>query len=44
MHPYIDHKIRNNSAETAADIARRSSRYYNVFDMVDPLLDIENLK
>ncbi|XP_018576600.1 ankyrin repeat domain-containing protein 49-like [Anoplophora glabripennis] len=44
MHPYIDPTIKNNSGETATDIARRSSRYYNVFDMVDPLLDIKNLR
>ncbi|KAJ8981387.1 hypothetical protein NQ317_002581 [Molorchus minor] len=34
MHPYIDPTIKNNSGETAADIARRCSRYYNIFDMV----------
>ncbi|XP_060520610.1 ankyrin repeat domain-containing protein 49-like [Cylas formicarius] len=44
MHPYIDATLRNNSNETAGDIARRSSKYYNVFDMADPLLDYKNIE
>ncbi|XP_028129824.1 ankyrin repeat domain-containing protein 49 isoform X2 [Diabrotica virgifera virgifera] len=44
MHPYIDTTIKNSSGETAKDIATRSSRYYNVFEMADPLLGIESIK
>ncbi|KAJ8924720.1 hypothetical protein NQ315_000872 [Exocentrus adspersus] len=44
LHPYIDPSIKNNRGETAADIARRSSRYYNIFDIADPLLDTKNLR
>lgn len=44
MHPYINPNLKNNSGETAADIARRSSKYYNIFDMVDPVLDNKNIE
>lgn len=44
MHPYIKADLVNNNGETAWDIAKRSSKYYNVFDAVDPLLDYTNLK
>ncbi|XP_050316125.1 ankyrin repeat domain-containing protein 49-like [Anthonomus grandis grandis] len=44
LHPYINPFIKNNSGETAADIARRSSKYYNVFDMADPLLSVNNIE
>nr|CAI5860274.1 unnamed protein product [Callosobruchus analis] len=43
-HPYIDASIKNNSGETAADLAKRGSKYYNIFDVVDPLLDYKNLE
>ena len=43
MHPYIKPELKNVSKETAYDIARRSSKYRNVFDMVDPLIDVKNL-
>ncbi|XP_023026468.1 ankyrin repeat domain-containing protein 49 [Leptinotarsa decemlineata] len=42
MHPFIDPSIKNNNGETAADIAKRSSRYYNIFEMVDPLIDVND--
>ncbi|CAH1169642.1 unnamed protein product [Phaedon cochleariae] len=42
MHPYVDPSIRNNNGETAIDLARRGSRYYNIFEMVDPLLNDNN--
>ncbi|KAG5898407.1 hypothetical protein JTB14_030385 [Gonioctena quinquepunctata] len=44
MHPFIDPSIKNNSKETARDIARRRSRFYNIFEMVDPLIDVKNFK
>ncbi|RZC36667.1 Ankyrin repeat domain containing protein [Asbolus verrucosus] len=44
MHPYINPNLKNISGETAFDIARRSSKYRNVFDMVDPLLDYNNIE
>ncbi|KAF7269433.1 ankyrin repeat domain-containing protein 49-like [Rhynchophorus ferrugineus] len=44
MHPYINANLKNNSGETAADIARRSSQYYNIFNIVDPLLDYKNIR
>lgn len=40
MNPYINSFVKNNAGETAFDIARRSSKFRNIFDMVDPLLDI----
>ncbi|XP_017786257.1 PREDICTED: ankyrin repeat domain-containing protein 49-like [Nicrophorus vespilloides] len=39
MHPYIKPELQNNSNETAYDIARRSSKYYNIFLMADPLIE-----
>ncbi|XP_057660313.1 ankyrin repeat domain-containing protein 49-like [Diorhabda carinulata] len=44
MHPFIDPSIKNNGNETAKDIATRSSRFYNIFEMCDPLLDINSVK
>ncbi|XP_044269868.1 ankyrin repeat domain-containing protein 49-like [Tribolium madens] len=44
MHPYIKPHLKNNSSETAFDIARRSSKYRNVFDMVDPLIDLKHIE
>ncbi|XP_030754592.1 ankyrin repeat domain-containing protein 49-like [Sitophilus oryzae] len=44
MHPYINTKLKNNSGETAAEIARRSSKYYNIFESVEPLLDYTNIE
>jgi len=44
MHPYINPKLKNNNGETATDIAKRSSKYYNVFDMIDPVLDCKNIE
>ncbi|CAH1130074.1 unnamed protein product [Ceutorhynchus assimilis] len=44
MHPYINPSLKNNSGETATDLARRSSKYYNIFDMVDPVLDSKSLE
>ncbi|XP_066258804.1 ankyrin repeat domain-containing protein 49-like [Euwallacea similis] len=44
IHPYVNPHLKNNNGETAFDIARRSSKYYNIFDMVDPLLDIKNIE
>lgn len=44
LHPYIKTDLHNNNGETACDIAKRSSKYYNVFDAVDPLLDYKNLE
>ncbi|KAL1502363.1 hypothetical protein ABEB36_007512 [Hypothenemus hampei] len=43
MHPYINPHLKNNSGETAADLAKRSSKYYNVFDIVDPVLSSQNI-
>ncbi|KAF5300704.1 hypothetical protein FQA39_LY11066 [Lamprigera yunnana] len=36
MHPYIQPNIKNKVNETAYDIAKRSFKYYNMFDMVIP--------
>lgn len=44
MHPYIDPTIKNKSGETAKEIATRSSRFYNIFEMVDPLLDFSSAR
>ncbi|XP_019873671.1 ankyrin repeat domain-containing protein 49 [Aethina tumida] len=44
MHPYIKPNIKNKSDETAMDIAKRSSKFYNIFDMADTLLSNENLE
>ncbi|KAK5640114.1 hypothetical protein RI129_010925 [Pyrocoelia pectoralis] len=38
MQPYINAQIKNNRNETAYDIARRSSKYYHIFDMALPAL------
>ncbi|KAF5305843.1 hypothetical protein FQR65_LT07582 [Abscondita terminalis] len=38
MQPYIRPDIKNKTNETATDIARRSSKYYNIFDMAMPSL------
>ncbi|GJQ67718.1 hypothetical protein Trydic_g16539 [Trypoxylus dichotomus] len=38
MHPYIKPEMRNKNGETAYDIAKRSSKYYHLFEMVDPVL------
>lgn len=43
-HPYINPNLKNNNGETAWDIARRSSLFYNVFDMADPLISVQNLE
>ncbi|CAG9854488.1 unnamed protein product [Phyllotreta striolata] len=42
MHPYIDPYIKNVNGETPKDIATRSSRFYNILEMADPLLDTES--
>lgn len=39
MDPYIKPELLNNSNETAYDIARRSSKYYHIFDMANPALN-----
>lgn len=39
MNPYIKPEILNNTNETAYDIAKRSSKYYHIFEMADPLLN-----
>lgn len=44
MHPYVNPNKLNNSNDTPSDIAKRSSKYYNIFDMADPLLDLANLE
>jgi ankyrin repeat protein len=44
MHPYIKPELKSVSGETAFDIARRSSKFRNLFDMVDPLLDVKNIE
>lgn len=33
MHPDIKTDLKNNNNETAYDIAKRSSKYYRIFDM-----------
>ncbi|KAB0792159.1 hypothetical protein PPYR_14118 [Photinus pyralis] len=38
MHPYIKPEMKNNGNETAYDIAKRSSKYYHIFDMALPAL------
>jgi hypothetical protein len=37
-------ELKSVSGETAFDIARRSSKFRNLFDMVDPLLDVKNIE
>lgn len=44
MNPYIDPSLKNKSGETASDIARRSSKFRNIFDMADPLLDSNTIE
>lgn len=44
MHPYINPHLKNNIGETPVEIGRRSSRFYNVFDAVDPILDYKNIE
>lgn len=44
MHPFINPYLKNNNGEAPVEIARRSSRYYNIFDAVDPLLDYKNIE
>lgn len=44
MHPYIKSCLKNNAGETAFDIARRSSKFRNVFEMVDSLLDTTTIE
>ncbi|KAK4873106.1 hypothetical protein RN001_015135 [Aquatica leii] len=39
IQPYIRPDLKNNSNETAYDIAKRSSKYYNIFDMTMPALN-----
>lgn len=39
MDPNIKPDLRNKSNETAYDIAKRSSKYYHIFDMADPALN-----
>ncbi|KAL3266554.1 hypothetical protein HHI36_010721 [Cryptolaemus montrouzieri] len=43
MHPYIKPNKISNTNDTPKDIAQRSSKFYNIFDIADPLLDISNL-
>lgn len=38
MHSYIKPNLKNNNGEIPIDIARRASKYYNVFEMADPIL------
>ncbi|KAI4470573.1 cyclin-dependent kinase inhibitor 2c-related [Holotrichia oblita] len=38
MHPYMEPYIKNRNNETAFDIAKRSSKYYRMFEMVDPII------
>ncbi|XP_022915971.1 ankyrin repeat domain-containing protein 49-like [Onthophagus taurus] len=38
MHPYIKPELVNNSKETAENIAKRSSKYYHIFEMADPAI------
>lgn len=44
MHPYLKPNKLNNSKDTPTDIANRSSKYHNIFDIADPLLDLTNLE
>lgn len=39
MNPYIKPDILNKSNETAYDIAKRSSKYYHIFEMAHPALN-----
>ncbi|KAF2883308.1 hypothetical protein ILUMI_22868 [Ignelater luminosus] len=38
MHPQIKAELTNNNGETAYDIAKRSSKYYHIFEMAMPAL------
>lgn len=38
MDPYLKTNIKNKTGETAYDIAKRSSKYYNMFEMCDPVI------
>lgn len=40
MHHDIKPEIKNNSNETAFEIARRSGRYYNLFELVEPCFQL----
>lgn len=44
MHPFINPKLKNKNGDTAVEIAQRSSRFYNIFDAIDPLLDYKNIE
>ncbi|CAH0547316.1 unnamed protein product [Brassicogethes aeneus] len=44
MDPNIKTDIKNNSGEFAEDIAKRSSKFYNVFEMADSVLKTHNLE
>ncbi|XP_065172795.1 ankyrin repeat domain-containing protein 49-like, partial [Atheta coriaria] len=39
IQPFINPHLKNNSGETAYDIAKRSSKYYKIFEMADSTLD-----
>ncbi|KAK9688154.1 Ankyrin repeats (3 copies) [Popillia japonica] len=38
LHPYTEPNIKNRNNETALDIAKRSSKYYHMFEMIDPFI------
>lgn len=44
MHPFINPILKNNTGETPVEIARRSSRFYNIFEVADPLLDYKSIE
>uniref|UniRef100_A0AAR5Q9P6 Uncharacterized protein n=1 Tax=Dendroctonus ponderosae TaxID=77166 RepID=A0AAR5Q9P6_DENPD len=43
MHEGTDPNIQNGNGEIAYDLAKRSSQYYNIFEMADPSFSIENI-
>lgn len=38
-HPYVNPAILNSNKETAYDVAKRSSRYYKIFEMSFPVVN-----